>query len=120
MVFFEIGSGVAGYPGVCHGGFVATMLDECMGILLNVNQLYKNLKSGIDGPLSHMTGLLNVNYKSPVPTPGIILATAKISRQEGRKIWIEGTLQDSERKILATSDSLFITTNRSPVANGKL
>jgi hypothetical protein len=31
-------SGINGYPHICHGGTVATNLDEVMGILLSVNK----------------------------------------------------------------------------------
>jgi hypothetical protein len=33
----DLGNGVNGHPDVCHGGFVATMLDEVMGVLLTIN-----------------------------------------------------------------------------------
>lgn len=33
----ELGSGLNGHPDVCHGGFVATMLDEVMGVLIQLN-----------------------------------------------------------------------------------
>jgi len=33
-----LNAGVNGYPNVCHGGVVATMLDEVMGILLTLNK----------------------------------------------------------------------------------
>ena len=33
----DLGNGVNGYPDICHGGFVATMLDEVIGVLLTLN-----------------------------------------------------------------------------------
>ena len=33
----DLGNGVNGHPNICHGGFVATMLDEAIGILLTLN-----------------------------------------------------------------------------------
>ena len=32
-----VGDGLNGYPQICHGGFVATMLDEVCGILIVLN-----------------------------------------------------------------------------------
>ena len=33
----DLGNGVNGHPDICHGGFVATVLDEVIGILLTLN-----------------------------------------------------------------------------------
>ena len=33
----DLGNGVNGHPDICHGGFVATMLDEVIGVLLTLN-----------------------------------------------------------------------------------
>lgn len=36
-VLMRLGSGVNGHPDTCHGGFVAAVLDEVMGLLLTGN-----------------------------------------------------------------------------------
>jgi hypothetical protein len=46
----DLGGGLNGYPGICHGGFVATMLDEVCGLLIVLN-LEKTGEGG-EGPLS--------------------------------------------------------------------
>jgi hypothetical protein len=33
----ELGSGLNGHPNIAHGGFVATMLDEVLGVLIQLN-----------------------------------------------------------------------------------
>jgi hypothetical protein len=33
----ELGDGLNGHPRICHGGFVATMLDEVCGVLITLN-----------------------------------------------------------------------------------
>ena len=117
FVFFEVGSGVNGYPDTCHGGFVATMLDEVMGIVLNVNQLYENSKTGRSDNINHMTAYLNTAYVAPVRTPGVILATAKVAKQEGRKLWVNGTLEDKDRNVLSKSESLYVKPKKDPREN---
>lgn len=37
----DIGTGVNGHPGICHGGFVATMLDETLGAFVMSNLVQK-------------------------------------------------------------------------------
>ena len=33
----DLGDGLNGHPRICHGGFVATMLDEICGVLITLN-----------------------------------------------------------------------------------
>jgi len=96
------------------------MLDEVMGIVLNVNQLYENSKTGRSDNINHMTAYLNTGYVAPVRTPGVILATAKVAKQEGRKLWVNGTLEDKERNVLSKSESLYIKPKKDPRAGTKL
>lgn len=43
----DLGDGLNGHPKICHGGFVATMLDEVIGVLitLNLGKRMERLKS---------------------------------------------------------------------------
>ena len=112
----ELGDGVNGYPNICHGGFVATMLDEVMGVLLTVNHQDYAERQGRepDAMISQMTAYMNVTYKWPVKTPGVILATAKITKTEPRKWWLEATMEDDERRVLATAEALFVQSRANP------
>ena len=112
----ELGGGLNGYPNICHGGFVATMLDEVMGELLVVNHENYAEQTGQQdgGMITQMTAYLNVSYKRPVPTPSIILATAKITKTEARKWFVESTIEDSEGQILAKGEALFLHAKVNP------
>jgi len=112
--FLNLGSGVNGYPNVCHGGFVATMLDEVMGVLLTVNQLWIKDHRGGREHIMQMTAFLNIKFKQPVRTPQIVLTTAKISKLEPRKWYITGTIEDSNRQILSTGEALFVEARTDP------
>jgi acyl-coenzyme A thioesterase PaaI-like protein len=99
-----LGSGVSGFAKTCHGGIVATILDEVMGELIKVN-----LAEHSDIPrTTYVTAYLNVTYARPVPTPGTILATARITKADGRKLYMEGTIEDGLGNRLAKGDSLFV------------
>jgi hypothetical protein len=37
VTIIQVGDGLNGYPQICHGGFVATMLDEVCGVLIVLN-----------------------------------------------------------------------------------
>jgi thioesterase superfamily protein 4 len=37
VTILELGDGLNGYPSICHGGFVATTMDEVCGVLIVLN-----------------------------------------------------------------------------------
>lgn len=106
--FLDIGDGLNGYPATMHGGMIAALLDELTGLLLNVNVDHRNRTSSVNKPLNAMTAYLNVSYKKPLPLPGIILGTAKITRVDGRKFYMRGTLEDGCGQVYAVGEALYI------------
>lgn len=57
---------------------------------------------------STMTAYLKTDYRKPVTTPGIILARAWLEKQEGRKMWGRGVIEDGEGNVLAEGEALFL------------
>ncbi len=96
--------GVNGHPNVCHGGIVAVIMDEAMGILLTVNKKLEN--ATIKGAL--VTAYLNITYLKPVVTPQAVLVTAKLREVKGQKHYIEGSVQDGCGTVLAEAEALWI------------
>ena len=95
-----------GFPEILHGGIVASILDEAMGILLSRNEDLAHVRAVGRGKrsgeyaetLAVYTVELNVKYKRPVRTPGFVLARAEITKTEGRKICVKATIQQKEHK----------------------
>jgi acyl-coenzyme A thioesterase THEM4 len=56
LTIIDLGDGLNGHPKICHGGFVATMLDEVCGVLLmlNLERKDKEMKEKF-GPLAKAT-----------------------------------------------------------------
>lgn len=98
-----LGNDLCGFSNVCHGGIVATLFDETMGELINVNLKHRTIKR-----TSYMTGYLNTSYRKPVNTPGTILIRAKITKYDGKKIFMTATVEDGKGTVLSTCESLFI------------
>lgn len=98
-----LGSDLNGFPNVCHGGIVATILDEVAGELINVNLKHRGIKR-----TSYMTAYLNTSYKKQVKTPGTILVVARIAKIEGRKLFITATVEDGRGTVLTKAEGLFI------------
>ncbi|KAF2852894.1 hypothetical protein T440DRAFT_358290, partial [Plenodomus tracheiphilus IPT5] len=114
VTLVEIGEGLNGYPQMMHGGMAAALLDEVSGVLgqLNLKALLERLKrlnpGGSFVQPSYFTAYLNTTYRSPIPTPGVILCTAKVERAEGRKVWFRSTIEDGAGKVYTVGEALFI------------
>lgn len=125
-IIANLGDGLNGYPQVLHGGFAATLLDEACGGLIQYNVFDKMERLGSQYGMTYLTACrlfrrsgrllgsdnavidLNTVYKKPVPVPGPVLCTAKIERQDGRKVFVRATLEDGKGTVYTTAQSLFI------------
>ena len=93
----NLGSRFAGPPGYCHGGIIATLLDEVMAKL---NKLH--------GVIA-VTGHLSVEYRRPVPLGQPIRLEAREVRVSGRRRFREGEIVNQRRQVLARGTGTFIT-----------
>lgn len=84
-----------GPPGCVHGGIVALIFDEMLGLA--------NAASESVG----MTADLRISYRSPTPLFAPLRFEARQERVEGRKIWATATLHTGET-LCATAEALFI------------
>lgn len=110
-----VGPDLCGHPGIIHGGFLATILDEglarcCFAALPN--------KIG-------MTANLNINYRAPAPAGTYVVLRATTTKVEGRKAWVEGRLEtlvgEGEKPlILAEATALFIEPRQAAVSAASL
>lgn len=81
-----VGTDVSGHPGIVHGGFIATMLDE--GLARCAFPAMQN-KVGV-------TANLQINYRKPTMAGQFLVLRAKTTKVEGRKAWAEGWLESLE------------------------
>lgn len=97
------GNAYEGAPGCVHGGFVAALFDEALGMAC--------MFSGAPG----MTGEITVRYLKPTPTRVALRIEARFDRQEGRKIYNSGELY-AEGQLIARSHGVFISIAREKFA----
>jgi acyl-coenzyme A thioesterase PaaI-like protein len=95
-----LGRAFEGAPGRAHGGVVAALLDEVMG-LMNI----------IHGAMA-FTAQLDITYLAPTPVGEPILARAWLASQDNRKQFVEATLH-ANGTLVASAKALFITIDRS-------
>jgi acyl-coenzyme A thioesterase PaaI-like protein len=90
------GTAYEGPPGHVHGGYVAAMFDELLGLTQSL--------SGKHG----MTGRLTVHYRSPTPLHTELTLEGTLDRYDGRKIICSGRLRAGD-VLCAEADGLFVT-----------
>jgi acyl-coenzyme A thioesterase PaaI-like protein len=92
----NFGAYFEGPPGLVHGGHVAAVLDESLGIANYV------------ADMGALTGTLTVRYRKPTPLRTDLRVEARFLRSEGRKIytWAGLFLED---ELLAEAEGLFIS-----------
>ena len=105
-----LGPELCGYPGLIHGGLLATLLDEnlakcCFPALPN--------KVG-------MTANLTINYRKPSPAESFVVLKAKTVKVEGRKAWVEGHIETlakdgQEPTVLVEASALMIEPKQAKV-----
>jgi acyl-coenzyme A thioesterase PaaI-like protein len=92
----RFGTAYEGPPGCVHGGFIAAIFDELLGLAQSI--------SGKPG----MTARLTVSYRLPTPLHTDLRLEGELVRVEGRKIFTVGRCFHGE-VLTAEAEGLFIS-----------
>jgi uncharacterized protein (TIGR00369 family) len=93
---FRLGKRYTGPPGHCHGGIIATILDDAMG---KVNKL-RNVVA--------LTSQMTVDYLRPVPLSTPLRVEARELTVEGRRHTNVAEISNEQGHVLARSKATFI------------
>ncbi len=90
-----------GFPGIIHGGIVASVLDEALG----------RTSVLAERPEWTMTGRLEVRYRHYVPYGQLLRVRAFVGTQRRKMLQASGvlTLADDENTILAEAQGTFLS-----------
>ncbi|KAJ2979129.1 hypothetical protein NQ176_g3436 [Zarea fungicola] len=100
------GSGTSGFEGIVHGGLIATILDESLSIVSELNSALG--KSGSAFNTVHVTASLNIQYLAPLPvTEDAVCVIASMDKLDGRRAIMKGEMVDSKGNTLARVDSVW-------------
>src|SRR5690606_33782501 len=90
-----------GYPGVLHGGIVASVLDEITG--------RAHMGADVHNPRFVFTGKLEVKYRKNVPIGKLLKFVGKVKKNKGRVIeaWA-GVYDVQTNELLAEGTGLHI------------
>lgn len=91
----HLGPAFEGAPERAHGGIVAAIFDDVMGLVLKMTST------------PAFTGELTIRYLAPTPVGVDIQFRARLTRREGRKLWMDAEAIHAG-KVVATASSLFI------------
>ncbi|KAF4992602.1 hypothetical protein FDECE_13653 [Fusarium decemcellulare] len=106
VTLVSVGEGVSGFPGVVHGGIVASLLDESMGNIFDLNQTLG--KEARAFKTASVTGGLDVKFLKPVPTNSVFCVTATVEEIEDRKTSVRCELKDAKGETLAKCSSKWV------------
>lgn len=97
-----------GFPGVIHGGIVASILDEALN---RTSMLSKH-------PAWTMTGRLEVRYRRYVPYGVLLHVRARLTGERGRMVQASGELllADDDKIVLAEAQGTFMALSRETIA----
>ena len=93
---FRLGKRYTGPPGHCHGGIIATILDEAMG---KVNKLRQVVA---------LTSEMAVNFLKPVPLNKPLRVESREETVSGRKHVNVGEILNQKGEVLARGRATFI------------
>ncbi|WP_161975291.1 PaaI family thioesterase [Tengunoibacter tsumagoiensis] len=96
-----------GFPGVVHGGIIATVMDEA----LNRTSMLT------ERPAWSMTGRLEVRYRRYVPYGPLLRVRAVLGSSRGRMVTATGklTLAEDESVVFAEASGTFMTLSQETI-----
>src|ERR1700733_6154159 len=93
---FRLGKRYTGPPGHCHGGIIATILDEAMGKVNKVRHVVA------------LTSEISVKYLKPVPLNKPLRVESREMRVRGRQHTNMAEILNPKNEVLARGQGLFI------------
>ena len=100
---FRLSKRFTGPPGYCHGGIIATILDDAMSKL---NKLRDVIAA---------TSELRIEYLKPVPLRTPLRVESRELRKSGRRLVHTAEIINQEGKVLARGQGVFVIINAKQV-----
>jgi len=95
---FTVASRHQSYPGLVHGGVIASILDETGGRTATI----------ADHNRFFVTANLQVRYRKPVPLETPLRAVGKLVKRQGRRALAHAEIRSPDDEVLAEADLLLV------------
>lgn len=95
---FSVPDKYQGYPGIVHGGIIASMLDETIGRVFMEG----------DPPRFMVTGELKIRYKKPVPVNTPLILKGHKVKDNGRVGQAIGEIVGPNGDVLVTGEIIVV------------
>lgn len=117
------GEGTTGHPDVVHGGITSLFFDNTLGWMHAVSLLKaNNTLEAFTSPVPDSTAVttkrstetfgftayLHVNYRKPWMQGQPAVMRAKVIKADGRKQWLNATLETLDGRLIADAESLYV------------
>ncbi len=103
---YTVSSDYQGYPGVVHGGIIASMLDEAAG-----RAVMDSSPSGFT-----VTSQLSIRYRKPVPVGQPLKVVGRAGSRQGRVSKATGEIVSPDGSILAVAEAVMVDIPESKIA----
>ncbi|GFF90998.1 hypothetical protein IFM53868_06356 [Aspergillus udagawae] len=103
IVFVHLMPDLCGFQDTVHGGVLAALLDEALGLCAESNETVSNSQVRL------CTAGLEISYRSPVFAPSVALIKTWIRRREGRKWFLEAKLLNQDGKVQVEARTLYVS-----------
>lgn len=90
------GSGTEGPPGYAHGGSIAAVLDEAMGIAVSL------------AGHTALTGQLTVRFRELLPVNNIAIAETEVLSEKHKTVHVRACLRQSHGNMIAKAEGVFV------------
>jgi acyl-coenzyme A thioesterase PaaI-like protein len=85
-----------GFPGQLHGGIASTLLDETMGRVLTMENIWA------------MTGRLEIRFKRPVPLDQELTIVGELARNRSRAYEARGEIRLPDGTVLVEGSGVYV------------
>ncbi|OGM46646.1 hypothetical protein ABOM_004623 [Aspergillus bombycis] len=107
----HLGSGGNGFRDTVHGGVLGALLDEALGCCIEswACQVYNSEPASSGTRPRLYTANLNISYRAPVESPGIIIVHAWLKSREGRKWFLDAKILGDDNRTRAEASALWVS-----------
>ncbi|KAF2655299.1 hypothetical protein K491DRAFT_693045 [Lophiostoma macrostomum CBS 122681] len=129
ILLCKFGAALNGFPGICHGGAVMSLMDEALALPMFANEV-KGTGQFVDPAVTQwlaegrsltevlnglwVTARLDMQFLKPVTCPGVVGIEVEVLEKKGHKMKMRGTMKDGKGTPLLKADGVWVRVGGAP------